>query len=122
MSMSQLFRAPRREPAAPAAPAQTKPPPVEQLTLNDVRGHDLSVAAINALIPINPSLVAQLITDAGKRARGELPATPPPSALHPTARAVILAGEKARGRTLDVEEAEFLSTFVEDHWPSWPKE
>jgi hypothetical protein len=70
------------------------------------------------LVKENPSLVARLATDAGKRARGELPTTPSLSSLRPAARAVILSGEKARGRTLNAEEAEFLSAFVEEHWPS----
>ena len=119
MSMSPL-RVVRRETTAPAAPAtsqtsQPKPSAVEQLSADDARA--LSLETINLLAKENPALVARLIVDAGKRARGELP-TAPLSSLRPTARAVILSGEKARGRTLNAEEAEFLSAFVEEHWPS----
>jgi hypothetical protein len=119
MSMSPL-RVVRRETAAPAASAtsqtsQPKPSSVEQLSADDARA--LSIETINMLVKENPSLVARLITDAGKRARGELP-TAPLSSLHPTARAAILSGEKARGRTLNAEEAEFLAAYVEEHWPS----
>lgn len=122
MSLSNLApgraRAVNVSPApAPAAPAreQAKPPPVEQLTVNDVR--DLSLETINALVPINPTLVANLITQAGARARGELPSAPM-SSLRPAARAIVLAGERARGRELNAEEAEFLTAYVEEHWPS----
>jgi hypothetical protein len=83
---------------------------IEQLTVNDV--HDLSIAAINALVPINPSLVAQLIVEAGRKARSEIP-TAPLSSLRPAARAICLAGERARGGELNAEESEFLADFVE---------
>jgi hypothetical protein len=93
----------------PSAPAAVQPS-IEQLTVNDV--HDLSIAAINALVPINPSLVAHLIVEAGRKARAEIPAAPL-SSLRPTARAICLAGERARGRELNAEESEFLAAFVE---------
>jgi hypothetical protein len=82
----------------------------ERLTTADV--HDLSTATVNALVPINPSPVAQLIVDAGRKARAELP-TALLSSLRPAARAIVLAGEKARGRRLNEEEVDFLSAFAE---------
>ena len=126
MSMSPLFRTARREPAAPVAPAavpatsQTKPSPsavasLEQLSEDDARA--LSPETLSLLAKENPTLVARLAIDAGKRARGELPMAPL-SSLHPTARAATLAGEKARGLTLDEEEAAFLAAYVAEHWPS----
>ena len=112
MSMSPL-KVLRRETAAPVAPAavlvtpqtsQTKPTSVEQLSADDAR--TLSMATVNMLIKENPPLAARLIVDAGRRARGELPMTTT-ALLRPTARAVVLSGEKARGRELNEEEAEF---------------
>ena len=123
MSMSPL-KVLRRETAAPVAPAavlvtpqtsQTKPTSVEQLSADDARA--LSISTINALVKENPALVARLIVEAGRRARGELPTTSL-SSLSPTARAIVLAGEKARGRALNEEESDFLSTFLEEHRPS----
>ena len=103
MSLSNLALGRGRVPAAPvsADPRASLPAPaavhpsVERLTADDV--HDLSVETINALVPINPTLVAQLITQAGARARGELPLAPL-SSLRPAARAICLAGERARGQ------------------------
>ncbi len=102
------------QPAAPASAAVQ--PSVEQLTVNDVHGPNLSTATVNALLPHNPALVAELMIQAYLRARGELPT--PMSSLSPVARAICLAGEKARGRELSDADAEFLSSFCEEHWPS----
>jgi hypothetical protein len=87
---------------------------VEQLTVEE--GRSLSIETVNLLVKENPALVARLIIDAGRRARGELPTTT--ASLHPTARAIVLAGERARGRQLSDADAEFLSAYVEEHWPS----
>ena len=117
MSMSNLGNlaqarvanaAPRPTPAV-SAPAAVQPS-IERLTVDDVRGHDLSIAAINALVPINPSLVAQIILQAGQKARAEITASMP---LHPTARAAVLVYERTRGAQLSDADAEFLSTYLE---------
>jgi hypothetical protein len=99
-----------------AAPAAVQPRvEVEQLSADDARA--LSIETVNLLVKDHPAFVARLIVDAGRRARGELPMTTTAS-LRPTARAIVLSGEKARGRELSEEEAEFLAEFVEERWPS----
>jgi hypothetical protein len=101
-------------PAAPA-PAALIPAEVQQriaietLTPDDVR--DLSIESINLLIPHNPKLVGQLIINAGKMRRGELPLGM--FRLGATARAVLLCGEMRRGCELNEEEADFMATFLE---------
>jgi hypothetical protein len=98
----------------PSAPAAVQPS-TEHLTVEE--GRSLSIETINMLVKENPSLAAKLIVDAGRRARGELP-TSAPESLRPAAGAIVLAGERARGRELNAEEVEFLTVYVEEHWSS----
>jgi hypothetical protein len=84
-----------------------RPVGVEHLTTADV--HELSTATINALIPHNRALVAQLIVEAGREgekriADGAVVVTSSNCATYnPT-------GEKARA-AVNGEETEFLSAF-----------
>lgn len=97
---------------APAAPAPADAQPrvaVEDLSVADVR-QDLSTASINSLVPINPKLVGQLIVDAGRRRRAELPMST--VAMRPLARAIILSGMRRRAEPLTEADAEFLSDFL----------
>ena len=103
------LKEPNSVPVAPA-PAAARPR-VEHLTAADVH-NDLSTATINALIPINPELVAQLIIDAGRRRRAELPMNT--STLRPLARAIVLSGKRRRAEPLDDADAEFLAEFLEN--------
>ena len=99
------------QPSAPA-PAVVQPTrvAVEHLTAADVR--DLSFATIAALVPLNPSLVAQLIINSGKMRRAELPMST--SAMRPLARCILLAGEKRRGRELCDADAQFLADYLDE--------
>ena len=83
---------------------------VEQLTAADVR--DLSFATIGLLTPINPKLVADLIINAGKMRRAELPMTT--VAMRPAARAILLCGELRRGHQLNDADRGFLDDYLDE--------
>ena len=120
MSLSPLYGSPvrpvagtvtkerARVPAAPVAAdvqegrvasvdTTRAPPRVEELTVDAARA--LSVETINLLVKENPVLVGRLVTDAGKRRRGELPT--PMTSIRPAARAILLCGELRRGHQLN---------------------
>ena len=111
-----LSRDPARVAPASAAPApaaavvQPTRVDVEHLTAADVR--DLSFATIGLLTPINPKLVADLIINAGKMRRAELPMNT--FAMRPLARCILLAGEKRRGRELCDADAQFLADYLDE--------
>ena len=89
---------------APVAPQ----PSVEHLTVADVAG--LSFEWIAALVPINPKLVADLIVESGKMRRAKSPMRT--STMRPMARAILLSGERRRGRELNEEDAAFMADFL----------
>jgi hypothetical protein len=71
-----------------------------------------STSTLNALIPYRPDLIAELVVRAGRMRRAELTATP--FAIRPIARAIILSGERRRGRELNEEEAVFMADFLKN--------
>jgi hypothetical protein len=93
----------------PAVPEQPHVD-VEHLTVNDVR--DLSTAKINTLIPHRPDLVAQLIVDAGRRRRGELPMNT--FAMRPISRCILLSGMKRRSEPLSDADEEYLAAYLDE--------
>jgi hypothetical protein len=103
------------QPSAPApAAVQSTRVAVERLVAADVR--DLSFATIGLLTPINPKLVADLIINAGKMRRAELPLNT--VTMQPLARAIVLSGEKRRGRELSASDEQFLADFLAEADPS----
>ena len=97
------------QPSAPVAVQPTRVD-VEHLTVVDVSG-ELSMATVNSLVPLNPRLVAELIIQAGQRRRAELPLST--STMRPMARAIVLSGEKRRGRELSAADESFLADYLE---------
>jgi hypothetical protein len=106
---------PLRSPYPPRPRAQQQQPApkprvdIEHLTTADVAG--LSFETIGMLVKENPKLVANMIVDAAKMRRAEMPMNP--STLRPVARAIVLSGERRRGRELNAEEAAFMADFLE---------
>jgi hypothetical protein len=97
-------------PAAPSVPAEVqRRVAIETLTIDDVTG--LSVASVNSLVPHRPDLIGELVVRAGKMRRAELPMDT--FAMRPIARAIVLSGERRRGRELNEEEAAFMAEFLE---------
>jgi hypothetical protein len=96
---------------APSAPVEKAKPrtAVENLTTADVVG--LSVESVNLLVRENPKLVAQLVINAGKMRRAELPT--PMASLRPMARCILLAGMKRRAEQISDADEEFLAAFCE---------
>jgi hypothetical protein len=96
---------------APSAPAAPQPRiAIENLTPADVR--DLSTATINALVPLNPKLVGQLIIDAGKRRRNEPPMNTP--TMRPLSRCILIAGAKRRSEPISDADEEFLCAYLDE--------
>ena len=88
---------------------QTKPPPLEHLTVDAARA--LSIDTVNLLVRENPGLVARMVTDAGRRRRAELPPSMTP--LSSQARAILLCGDLRRGRQLAAADSSFLDAYLE---------
>jgi hypothetical protein len=98
-------------PAPAAVPRLTERPPPSTESLSAEDGRALSIETVNMLGKENPALLARLISDAGRRARGAAPVSR--ASLSRTALAYYLVGEKTRGQQISDADAAFLADYIE---------